>query len=134
LATARDSVLLYCIVAVQVLGYVSLSRGMRRVGGLDALTPHSIQEWIVRIATNPWIALGAIFMILFLVFYLEALSRLDLTFVMPITASSYILTALLAWLLLGEKVPYNRWAGTVLVSFGILFVNRSERRRAARDQ
>lgn len=38
--------------------------------------------------------------------YLFAVSKMDLSYVLPIHASSYICNALLAWLILGENVSF----------------------------
>jgi drug/metabolite transporter (DMT)-like permease len=74
--------------------------------------------------------LGFVLLLAFFALYLAALSRLDLSYVLPMTASTYVLTALSAWLILGESVSPIRWAGTLAVTIGIVLVTDSERRKS----
>lgn len=125
-------IVLSLLVVCQVLGDVWLSRGMRQVGGDESL--HSFQLGALlslglHILTNPWVVLGIVFLLSSLLLYLTALSRLDLSYVLPMTASKYVLSALLAWLVLGESVSVVRWIGTGLVSGGVLLVGLSENAR-----
>jgi drug/metabolite transporter (DMT)-like permease len=64
---------------------------------------------------------------LFFASYLFALSRADLSFVLPITAIDYLLTALIAGLVLGERPPPVRWAGIALIALGVALVLSSPR-------
>jgi transporter family protein len=127
----KSTFYLYFIVALQVLGNASLSHGMRHIGTIEVLSPAGLFSFSMRTITNPWVLSGVAMLIGFFVFYLAALSRLDLSYVLPITASSYIMTAILAWLLLGEHIYAKRWAGTLLVSIGIVLVRRSEQKTVA---
>ena len=71
---------------------------------------------------NPWILGGIGLLMLFFASYLTALSWADLTYVLPATAISYVLMALLARILLHEHVTANRWMGILLVTAGVGFV------------
>jgi len=125
----RNFVVLSLIVVFQVLGNVSLSRGMRHVGGLEAVTAPAVFAFCLRTVSEPWVLIGVALLIAFFIMYLTALSRLDLSYVLPMTASTYILTALFARLILGETIASNRWLGTIVVSIGILLVGHSEHRK-----
>ncbi len=125
-----DAGLLALLVLLQVAGNVSLSRGLRRIGGLAAADPAGVVALLLRAATNLWVGLGAGLLVAFLILYLAALSRLDLSYILPMTAVSYVATVLLAWGVLGEPVDAARWNGAVLISVGVFLVHRSERRRA----
>lgn len=71
---------------------------------------------------NPWIGAGICLLILFFCTYLTALSWADLTYVLPATALSYILMALLAHIFLHEGVPLSHWIGIGLITIGVGFV------------
>ncbi|MEM8778789.1 MAG: hypothetical protein AAGF26_07955, partial [Cyanobacteria bacterium P01_G01_bin.49] len=58
--------------------------------------------------------------------YLTAISKLDLSYVLPIHASSYVLNGLFAWAFLGETVSGMRWVSTFIISCGVLFVGLSD--------
>lgn len=53
---------------------------------------------------------------------------MDLSYVLPIHASSYICNALLAWLILGENVSFLRWFATGFISVGVFIVGYSQYR------
>ena len=112
----RNSIVLMLVVCLEVSGNTCLSRGMRQLGEVDA-----------RVFANLWVILGVILLLGYFLFFLTALSRLDLSYVLPMTASSYILTSVMAATVLGEKIPASRWLGTMLICAGILLVHRTER-------
>ncbi len=57
--------------------------------------------------------------------WLAILSWSELSFVLPLTALSYVVTALLATFVLGETVTPLRWAGTILICLGVILVTKS---------
>jgi drug/metabolite transporter (DMT)-like permease len=77
---------------------------------------------LLTVLVNPWIALGICLLILFFCSYLTALSWADLTFVLPATALSYVIMALLARIFLHENVTLTRWLGIALITMGVGFV------------
>ena len=58
--------------------------------------------------------------------YLTAISKLDLSYVLPIHASSYVLNGIFAWAILGEDVTGMRWVSTFIISCGALCVGLSD--------
>jgi drug/metabolite transporter (DMT)-like permease len=129
----KNHTVLGLVVVLQVIGNVFLSRGMRSIGSVDTISSSGLFSYGVRTATNPCVVLGLGLLLAFFALYLAALSRLDLSYVLPMTASAYVLTAFSAWLILGEAVSPTRWAGTVAVTIGILLVTDSERRKSRRE-
>ena len=71
---------------------------------------------------NPWIITGILLLICFFGTYLTALSWADLTYVLPATAISYVIMALLEQQVLHEHVTARRWIGIALVTLGVGFV------------
>lgn len=122
----KNFIALSLLVVTQVLGDVWLSRGIRQIGAVNTLNPSSVLAFGIHALTNPWVVLGILFLIAALLLYLAVLSWLELSYVMPMTASSYVLNALLAWLILGESISQVKWAGTLIVSVGVLIVGLSE--------
>ena len=119
-------VVLWLLVVFQVLGDVWLSRGMRQVGAVSVSNPAALLTIGVQVLTNPWIVLGIAFLLGALLLYLVAISRLDLSYVLPMTAFKYVLSACFAGLILGESISQLRWVGTALVSSGVLLVALGE--------
>ncbi len=114
------------LVVFQVLGDVWLSRGMRQVGAVSVSNSAALLTIGVQVLTNPWIVLGIAFLLGALLLYLVAISRLDLSYVLPMTAFKYVLSACFAGLILGESISQLRWVGTALVSSGVLLVALGE--------
>lgn len=129
----KNFVILTLVVVFQVIGNLLLSHGMRTVGEIDHLSGPALLAYGLKTASNPYVLFGVALLIAFFAMYLTALSRLELSYVLPMTASTYVLTALLAWLVLGESVSIQRWLGTITVSIGIIIVGEGERRKRASE-
>lgn len=122
----KKYILLAFLIVTQVLGDIWLSRGMKSIGEVKSFEPIALFSLFIQVFTNIWIWLGIGFLILSLICYLTAVSKLDLSFVLPITSSNYVLNAVFAWIILGEQVSEIRWIGTLLVSIGVLIVGWSD--------
>jgi len=114
-------VILIATLSVAV-GEVLLSYGMRRHGEIDLTVPAHWFDLITSVVRNPYVLAGVVFMAVFFFLYLAALSWGDISYVMPLTAMSYVFVAFMAKYFLHEDVSVYRWAGTVLIVIGIAFV------------
>jgi bacterial/archaeal transporter family protein len=116
----RGRVLLIMLVAVVALavGETLLSKGMKQVGRLGG----GRLDQALAIVRNPWIGAGLLLLIVHVGLYMLALQGADLSFVLPLTAASYPLAALLAQFYLREDVGIARWAGTLLITAGVAIV------------
>ena len=122
----RNSVVLVLVVCLEVFGNICLSHGMRQVGPLHASASMNFLSLGIQIFSNLWILIGLVLLLAYFIFFLTALSRMELSYVLPMTASSYVLTAFMAWGILGERISVTRWIGTWLICMGILLVKKSE--------
>ncbi|MBV8895448.1 MAG: EamA family transporter [Acidobacteriaceae bacterium] len=118
---ARAYRLLALVVFLRPLGNLSLAWGMRHFSSLLALNPFLY----ARALFNPYVAIGIGALILGLVTRMALLSLADLSVVLPLTASGYILSTLLGKLFLREEVNIYRWLGTILIFAGALVVGTS---------
>lgn len=128
----KDLLLLACTVLFQVIGNLFLSHGMHEVGELNLW--NSI-DWILffhKTLINPSVLIGLICLGGYFLCFLIALSRLDFSYVQPMLAANYVLTAFLAWLVLKETVTDLRWLGIVSIAVGIVVVGLDEHRRRRR--
>jgi drug/metabolite transporter (DMT)-like permease len=57
---------------------------------------------------------------------LSLLSWADLTFVLPVTSSAYVLVTLIGSFLLGEQVSLTHWIGVLLILAGVAIVGRTK--------
>jgi drug/metabolite transporter (DMT)-like permease len=76
----------------------------------------------LQIFTNPWIDCGVLLLIVWFASQLSLLSWSDLSYVLPITGGSYVLTAVLGKVFLHEFVSISRWLGILVISLGVILV------------
>ena len=110
--------ILLAITLTAPIGDALLARGMREVGTVDL--HHLTLLW--RALFNPSVDIGIILLIGFFATYTAALSWADLSFISPATALSYVITALMGHILLGEHLPLTRWLGIALIVCAVGFV------------
>ncbi len=107
-----------------MVGNVLLSHGMRQVGKIVSASPLDY----VRAFANPWAVLGVLVLIFWMISDLALLSRADLSFVLPITASSYVLIAIAGHFLLREQISSIHWAGIVVITLGVVLAQETPAR------
>ena len=71
---------------------------------------------------NPWVILGIVLLISWLLSRMAMLSWADLTYVLPVTAFGYVVSAILGRVFLNENITPVRWAGTLLIVAGTVLV------------
>ena len=107
----------FIVIFSNALGNLFLTWGMRH-GAETVLSPLSF----LRAIFNPWVSLGILLLITWMISKMLLLSWADLTYVLPVTALGYVINALLGRLFLGEQVSAARWAGTLLIMAGVILV------------
>jgi drug/metabolite transporter (DMT)-like permease len=108
-----------------VLGNFALSQGMRQFGRMLSLTS------ILGVMLNLWIGAGICLLAVWMLSQLSLLSWADLSYVLPITSASYVLTALLGAVALHEYVSPVHWIGIALIFLGVIIVSRTHPRTLA---
>jgi multidrug transporter EmrE-like cation transporter len=78
-----------------------------------------------RIALNPPILGGLALYVVSVVFWILALSRVDVSIAYPMLSVGYIVTALAGWLLFSEALGATRVAGILIIIAGVWLVARS---------
>ena len=79
----------------------------------------------VQAVHSPAILLGVGFLIIFFALFATALSKADLSFVLPAISSEVVINVAFANYFLHEAVSSARWMGAVLISIGVILVLRS---------
>jgi uncharacterized membrane protein len=118
----KTKLLTLFVVATNVLGNVSLSWGMKHQNAELGLSPWTY----IRLIFSPWVLVGTMLLILWLLSRMTLLGWADLSYVLPVTAMGYVLTALVGRYFLGESISYQGWAGTVLIVAGIILVGMTQ--------
>src|SRR5580704_5145956 len=122
----KTRTLILLLVVSNVLGNFTLSRGLHEVGRLVSFSP-----WpYIHAFLNPLVEVGVLLLIVWLISQLSLLSRVDLSYMLPVTSVSYVLTALMGEFLLHERVSTERWIGIGLIGLGVSLVVRTVPRTA----
>lgn len=103
-----------------VAGNSALTHGMHELGQIGN-TPVAL----IGALFHPWVALGVALLIVWTFAHMALLSWADLSYVMPVTAIGYVVTAFAGKFFLGEIVSPARWAGIVLITAGVTLVGRT---------
>ena len=117
-----EIVLFTLIVVSGTGGELCVSRAMKKIGEVHDFRPRAIAGVILRALRIGWMWAGVSMMTLAFFSLLGALSFLNVSFVVPVTALSYVAGALGAMFFLRERVSSRRWIGVFLVSLGVTLV------------
>jgi uncharacterized membrane protein len=121
-ASARILLIMLAAVLALSVGETLLSKGMKQAGH----APRGWRSQAVAVLYNGWAWAGCALLVLHVGLYMAALRDADLSFVLPLTAASYPLAAILAQLYLHEEVNLVRWVGTILIAVGVAVVGLGE--------
>ena len=117
-----EAILFSLIVVAGTGGELCVSRAMKTVGEVKDFRPLAIARVVLRALRSGWMWAGIGMMALAFFSLLGALSFLNVSFVVPVTALSYVAGAGGAVLFLGERVSRQRWMGVLLVAVGVTLV------------
>lgn len=118
----RRKTQLFAVISVlsNVAGNSALTHGMTQLGSIG----NSPLDLLAALF-HPWVALGVTLLILWTFAHMALLSWADLSYVMPVTAIGYVVTAFAGRFFLGEAVSPLRWAGIVFITAGVTLVGRT---------
>jgi drug/metabolite transporter (DMT)-like permease len=97
-------------------GNLLLSLGMRQSGDADILTA----------LFQPQAALGIVLLIAWLLVRMAMFSWADLTYVLPVTAFGYVVSAMLGKFFQSESITPQRWFGIALIVAGVVLVGSQD--------
>lgn len=118
----KDFILFALIVVAGTGGELCVSRAMKSVGEARSFHPAELARVILRALREPWMWLGVALMASGFFALLGALAALPVSFVVPMTALSYVVGVFGGVTFLKEKVTRQRWIGVALVALGVTLV------------
>ena len=77
----------------------------------------------ITVLFHPWVALGVLLLIVWLMSRMALLSWADLSYVLPVTSVGYVLVAIVGKVLLNEQISMKRWSGIGLIVAGVALVS-----------
>jgi drug/metabolite transporter (DMT)-like permease len=133
----KTAIVLVIAIVSQAVGDVYLTRGMKAIAAaadssadFGGLVLGKYLHLGLSAASSVDVLVGTVCLIIFFALYTAALSWADLSFVLPATAFGYVLNVAAGYYFLNEAVSPGRWAGSVIITLGVLFVSRSGHRSA----
>ena len=118
------SLVMICIL-LGALGQISMKAGMNRMERIDGFADLLNPETATNILGNYYIIGGLLLYLISVILWLAAMSTLDVSFMYPLLSLAYVITAIAAFLFLGETITVIRWAGIALVVAGCFLITRS---------
>jgi drug/metabolite transporter (DMT)-like permease len=118
--------IIYILISVltSTVGQLLLKKGMNNMGSIT-LSMGEILSTSWKMATNPYVFIGLAIYLVGTVFWLAALSRVDLSYAYPFASLSYIVMLVASWMMFDEKITLSRVIGTVVIGIGVLFISRN---------
>lgn len=118
-----EQVILFTLIIVAgTAGELCVSRAMKVVGDAKSFRPRDIGRLILSALRVPWMWLGVGMMATAFFALLAVLSILNVSFVVPVTALSYVVGTFGSAVFLQERVNRQRWFGVLLVVVGVTLV------------
>ena len=119
----KTALALSIIIFAGSLGDVLLAKGMKRVGEVSTLRLRELALIGTRVVRNAAFLLGLLCMTISFGAFLAVLSWADLSFIVPATSLSFVVSTLGAKWLLKERINRLRWIGTLLVCVGVALLS-----------
>ncbi|MFH2033937.1 MAG: EamA family transporter [Candidatus Margulisiibacteriota bacterium] len=101
---------------------VFLKWGVGHLGGIKLKSIADVLPLIIKILTDPLIIVGTLMMLATYFVWIFILSWFDLGMAFPLTALTYVFVAILAFVLLGERMTLQNYAGIFLIAGGVFFL------------
>lgn len=121
----KNSLFIAAVVLTNTAGTLFLGIGMAEMPDFGQA---SVLAYTLAFLTNPWILPGIALLAVWMLAQISMYSWADLTYVLPVTASSYVFIAILSEFVLHEHISVSRWVGVVLIAFGVAFVSETPAR------
>ena len=116
----------YIIISVvgSAAGQLLLKKGMNTMGPIT-LSFNQLPAIVWQMATNLNVFVGLAIYLIGTVFWLAALSRVDLSFAYPFASFNYVVMLVASWYMFDEKITLSRILGTVVIGIGVLLISRN---------
>lgn len=106
-------------------GQISMKTGMNQIDKINGISDLINFEKIISVISNFYVMLGLSLYFIGAFLWLAAMSSLDISFMYPLLSLAYLVTAIFAFLYLGETITVVRWAGIAFVVVGCFLIARS---------
>ncbi len=119
---AAEFIFFFFIIVFGTVGEIFVSRAMKETGEVKSFRPLALIQTILSALRVKWMWFGVGMMAIGFFSLLAVFSFEKVSFVVPVTALSYVVGALGGRFFLGERVSLQRWIGILLVGAGVMLV------------
>ena len=123
--TGMKTAIIYILISVltSTVGQLLLKVGMNKMGSITlSSNQFLLTSW--KMATNPYVFVGLAIYLAGTIFWLAALSRVDLSYAYPFASLSYVVMLAASWMMFAEKITLERFLGTVVIGIGVFLISR----------
>jgi drug/metabolite transporter (DMT)-like permease len=110
---------LLCVI-LGVFGQLAMKKGMNVVGSISLKDMFS--QRIFSIVLQKYVFIGMVLYVLASLVWLVALSKEELSFLYPLIATGYILTAIFGRIFFNESLTFYRFFGILLICGGVYLI------------
>lgn len=100
-----------------------IASGLRYLGEITSWKSRDLVLYGKKLISNSSFLAGVFFIILSFIAFMIVLSWADVSFVVPATSISYVITTLGAKFYLKETISSLRWVGTAFVCLGVALIS-----------
>jgi len=112
-------------ILVGAMGGILMKMGSAHLGVVHLDSFHQSVMVLLKVFTDLTILSGMALYFLSALIWLYLLTKLDISFVQPILALTYVVTPILAIIFLGESIPALRWVGILVIIIGVFIVAKT---------
>jgi drug/metabolite transporter (DMT)-like permease len=112
-------------ITMGAFGGILMKTGARQIGHIEIHSLLQLLEFLFKLFTNVPSLAGVALYFFSAVTWSYLLTKLDISFVQPIVALTYVATPILAIFVLHENVPAVRWLGILVIIAGVFIVART---------
>ena len=114
--------LVFISISMGAVGQLLLKIGADKIGSLS-FSADSFFSDILKIIKTPQILGGMVFFGVSSLLWIKVLTRAELSLVYPLVSLSYIIVAVLSYLVLRENFTMQKILGIAVIIFGVLVLN-----------
>ena len=117
--------IMYILISVltSTVGQLLLKKGMTDMGSIT-LSWNQLLSTLWKMVINPYVFIGLAIYLAGTVFWLAALSRVNLSYAYPFASLGYVIMLVASWLVFNERITLSRLLGTVIIGVGVLLIYR----------
>ncbi len=111
-------------VLLNAAAQLALKKGMSIIGHFQ-FSMENLIPIAVRVALNPFVITGITCYVVSVAVWLLVLSRVEVSYAYPLLSIGYIVTAFAGKYFFNEALTPVRWAGILVICFGVYLITRS---------